>query len=104
MMERKVIDCDSCKKEVETPIRIAIPNGTHRYNDGVESNIDFLYEHKDLCPECAAKMLSFMFRHGKRFDIDPPQLHIVGSHRHPRPAENDAIRLALKFLKIEEKT
>jgi hypothetical protein len=106
-MKRTVIDCDKCGKETESAIEIVIPNGTHRYNDGVESNIDFLFENKDLCPDCAKGLLSYMFRHKKNFDVPddkPPQLYRAKTHQHPNAGENDAIKLALMFFGIKERT
>jgi hypothetical protein len=106
MAERKVIDCDRCGKETKLPIRINIPNGSEYHFDGVESNIDFLYEQKDLCPGCANDLLRFMFKHKKKCngpDQDLPELYVANRYEHPKPKENDSIRLALKFLDIKEK-
>jgi hypothetical protein len=103
-MKRTVVDCDKCGKECSAPILLVIPNGIHRYNDGVENNVDFLYEDKDMCPECTAELLKFMFRHKKNEGkSNPLRLDIAANHQHPNAEENDAIRLALRFFGIKEK-
>jgi hypothetical protein len=101
-MERKVIDCDKCKKEIEQPIRIAIPNGVTHEFVGHTGETYFDYEEKDLCPVCAEAMLKFLFSYGRK---QPGQtIEQFGRYQHPTPAGNDAIRLALKFFGIKEKT
>jgi hypothetical protein len=100
-MKRTVIDCDKCGKECKHgSIDIAVPNGTNYHFDGVESNVDFLYEEKQLCPECAEALLRFLFAYLRRGSID---LVRAAGRQHPGPKENDAIRLALKFFGIKEK-
>jgi hypothetical protein len=102
MAERKVIDCDKCGKECKHGhTHIAIPNGINSYFDGVESNVDHLYEKKDLCSVCAEAMLKFMFNHGRK---QPGRvIEQFGRYQHPTPEGNDAIALALKFFGIKEK-
>jgi hypothetical protein len=105
-MKRTVIDCDKCTKETANALSLAIPNGKHRYSDGVETNVDFLYEKVDLCPGCATQLFEYLFRHKKRFDTpdnEPPELYIAKYNQHPSPGENDAIKLTLRYLGVKEK-
>jgi hypothetical protein len=102
MAKRTVIDCDRCGVECKDGhTHIDIPNGTKRYFDGVESNIDHLYEKKDLCPRCVELLLKFMFKHG-RTQLGQ-EIQLFSMYQHPTAAGNDAIKLALKFFQIKEK-
>jgi hypothetical protein len=110
-MKREVIDCDRCGKECDQHIHIDIPNGTERESDpaGGHSSVYHLYEKKDLCPECAGKLLGYMFRMKKLQKIEDGRCvegqdkWLDGRNVHPSCNTNDAVALALKWFKINPK-
>ena len=68
-MKREVIDCDRCGKECDPAIHIAIPNGVEHEFGGHKTETYFRYEQKDLCAECAGKLLQYMFRMKKHIEL-----------------------------------
>lgn len=101
MSKRTVIDCDVCKKECGESIHLDIPNGTERYHDGHTSQIDFLSDQVDMCPDCAERLLQYMFQHS--VDQEGKLNRIKPRRQHTGPDRNHAIRLALQFCSIKEK-
>lgn len=116
-MKREVIDCDVCKEESNPVIHINIPNGISYEYGGHKTETYFDYEKKDLCCECAEKLLNFLFGHKKvirstqtnNFVDKSPLLPgfteewLYTRHAHPSAETNDAVDLALKFFKIKPK-
>lgn len=112
MAKREVIDCDKCGKECATHIHIDIPNGITRETGGHTTEIYHEYEKKDLCSECAGKLLGYMFRMKKKDTgvFDPKASATIvytdwidGRNVHPSHQTNDAVALALKWFGIKPK-
>ena len=116
-MKREVVDCDRCGKECSAHVCLAIPNGTESETcpAGGYSTTYHLYENKEICPDCAAKLLAFMFRMKKHIEVkddcsDPYGCRtktlvkwVDSRNTHPSAETNDAVALALKWFRIEPK-